>query len=85
MYQVKIEKRVTKELDKLNQNDRQRILASLLILQKQPRGYGKKIKKLIGIADGYRLRVGNLRVLYLIDDKNKLIKIYRAGKRNGIY
>lgn len=85
MYQIKLERRVTKELDKLSQIDRQRILASLLILPKNPRGYGKKIKKLVGVKNGYRLRVGTLRVLYVIDDKNKLVKIYRAGKRGGVY
>lgn len=65
MYQVKLEKRVIKELDKLSYQNRQRIMANLLILKDSPRSHGKKIKKLISVKNGYRLRIGNLRILYI--------------------
>lgn len=85
MHQIKIERRAVKELDKLSCSDRQRILASILVLKNHHRDFGKKIKKIVGVKNGYRLRVGKLRVLYIIDDENKKIKIYRAGYRGGVY
>jgi len=35
--------------------------------------------------EGYRLRSGNYRVLYRIDDKNKIVYIYRVRHRKESY
>ncbi|MDD5092506.1 MAG: type II toxin-antitoxin system RelE/ParE family toxin [Candidatus Wallbacteria bacterium] len=34
------------------------------------------------VQEGYRLRIGDYRVLYTIDDKNKIVVIYRIKSRS---
>ncbi len=42
------------------------------------------VKKLSG-REGYRLRVGDVRVIFEIDDAKKVIVVMRVGYRGGIY
>ena len=45
-----------------------------------------RVKKLKGISeDLYRIRQGNYRVVYAIDDKVKIVDIRQIGKRKDIY
>ena len=41
--------------------------------------------KKLTARDGYRIRVGDYRVLYLVDDNAKLIVIYRVMSRGDVY
>jgi mRNA interferase RelE/StbE len=43
------------------------------------------IKKLKGRIDTYRLRIGNYRILYKIDDAERLITVIRVGVRGSVY
>jgi mRNA interferase RelE/StbE len=52
-------------------------------LSQNPRPLG--IKKLMGEVDFYRIRVGDHRVLYQIDDAAKLITIVRIMPRENAY
>ena len=51
-------------------------------LENNPRPSGAK--KLSG-ADGYRVRKGDYRVLYTINDKDRVVTIYRIGHRKDVY
>ncbi|OGR97360.1 MAG: hypothetical protein A2V88_06955 [Elusimicrobia bacterium RBG_16_66_12] len=51
-------------------------------LQKEPRPPGAK--KLSGV-DGYRVRKGDDRILYTIDDAGRLVRVYRVGHRKDVY
>ncbi|MCC6297849.1 MAG: type II toxin-antitoxin system RelE/ParE family toxin [Anaerolineales bacterium] len=81
-YQVILKRSAEKELDALQANIRDRILKRLLTLEENPRPSG--IKKLQG-QESYRLRVGDYRVLYDIDDKAKQIFILGVGHRREVY
>lgn len=64
-------KRVQRELDSLQKIDYQRVIAGLRALADVPRPQG--CEKLYDNI--YRIRVGNIRVAYLIDRENKRIEV----------
>ena len=81
-YQVCINRSAEKELDALQSNISARIINRLLQLEENPRPYG--VKKLQG-QEAYRLRVGNYRILYTINDAEQLLIIYAIGHRGEVY
>jgi mRNA interferase RelE/StbE len=52
-------------------------------LRNDPRPPG--VKKLSGHADLYRVRVGDYRVVYTVDDANQTVLITALGHRSDIY
>jgi len=81
-YQVIIKHSAEKELDALQTTIRERMIGRLLALEENPRPTG--IKKLQG-QESYRLRVGDYRVLYTIDDKSKQVIVLAVGHRREVY
>ena len=81
-HQVLLKRSAEKELDVLPASVRERIVARLLDLEENPRPVG--VTKLQGQAS-YRLRVGNYRVLYTIEDTDRLVTIYAIGHRREVY
>ena len=81
-YQVTLKHSAEKELDALQTAIQERIIKRLLTLEENPRPAG--IKKLQG-QESYRLRVGDYRVLYIIDDKNKQVVVMAVGHRREVY
>jgi mRNA interferase RelE/StbE len=60
-----------------------RIDRKILVLADNPRPAG--CKKLKGYKDQWRVRVGDWRVLYIIDDVAKLVAITRIAHRREVY
>lgn len=85
MYQLFLSSRAQKELKNLDRQTRTRIISSLKSLQSDPFSPGKRVERLTDVAQGWRLRVGDLRILYTLDTEIKLIRIYRIAKRGDIY
>ena len=81
-YRVNLHRPAEKELDRLTAGIRQRIGAKLLELENNPRPHG--VQKLQG-HDGYRIRIGDYRVLYLIDDRAGTIEVLAVGHRREVY
>ena len=81
-YQVIIKRSAEKELEALSVRVRERVAGHLLMLEDNPRPVG--IKKLQG-EYGFRLRVGDYRVLYTIDDSMKQVTIFAIGHRRDVY
>jgi mRNA interferase RelE/StbE len=81
-YQVVLKRSAEKELDSLQAKIRERINKRLLTLEENPRPSG--IKKLQG-EESYRLRVGDYRVLYTVDDQLKKVVILAVGHRREVY
>ena len=84
MYKVKIIPAAQKDLVSLKKQKQyfERIKSTLISLRQNPRPSG--IKKLTQM-EGYRIRVGDYRILYQIDDKEKLVYIFRIRHRNEVY
>ena len=81
-YQVILPKAVQKQLNLLPQELKQRIVATLTRLQEEPRPVNSLQMK---GSQGYRVRVGDYRVLYDINDKEEIVTLRRIGHRREIY
>ena len=81
-YQVKIIARAEKDLDAVTGRDFDAIKKKILVLSEAPRPFG--CKKLTA-DEGYRIRSGDFRILYRIDDSAKEIVIYRVKHRREVY
>ncbi len=75
-------KSAEKELLRLNKNLGQRIFQKISLLKNDP--YGQNSQKLEG-NKGYRIRIGDYRVVYTISNKNQTILIIKIGHRREIY
>ena len=81
-YKVLIERYAQKQIMKLERKIIPIIKASIIDLADNPRPYG--YKKLKG-EEAYRIRVGNYRVIYEIDDNTIIVTIVSVGHRKEIY
>ncbi len=82
-YSLEIKHSAQRELDALDDAVFLRIDRKILTLADNPRPAG--CKKLRGHKDQWRIRVGDWRVVYLIDDEAKLITITRVAHRREVY
>lgn len=82
-YVVIIENKAQKEFMHLNPPFENAMKKMIDSLEKNPRPHG--VKKLAGAKDGYRVRVGDYRILYVIDDKKKIVTVYRIRHRKDVY
>lgn len=81
-YTIVLSKKAQKQLDKLPDNIAEPIFDAILNLEDNPRPVGNK--KLKG-RDGYRVRIGNYRVIYDIFDTELIIDVIALGHRKDIY
>jgi mRNA interferase RelE/StbE len=81
-YTVRLKPRAEGELDRLPIPLARRIWEKLLRLEEEPRPPGSS--KLEG-SGGYRIRVGDHRVVYLIDDRARTVEIVRIAHRREVY
>ena len=81
-YSLLIEKSAQKELGKLAKPERAKIIAAIKGLENNPHPVGSK--KLIG-RKAWRLRVGNYRVIYEINENSLIILVVKVGHRQGVY
>ena len=82
MYVVSLKRAAERELERLPTQVHERIVERLLTLKEDPRPVG--VRKLRG-REGYRIRSGNCRVLYLIDDKRKVVEILSVAHHRDVY
>ena len=81
-YRLLIKPSAAKELLALPAKDRKRIAAKLQRLASEPRPPGTE--KLSG-QEKYRLRQGDYRVLYAVDDDEAAVVIVKIGHRRDVY
>ena len=82
-YSLQIKQSAQKELDALDDAVFARIDRKILALADNPRPTG--CKKLKGYKDHWRIRVGDWRVLYILDDSANLISVTRIAHRREVY
>jgi mRNA interferase RelE/StbE len=82
-YQILIEHRAQRELTRLSSEAAGRVTVAIDNLMSQPRPPG--CKKLSGSQNEWRVRVGDYRILYEIDDRIRRVRIYAIGHRREIY
>ncbi|MFD0675255.1 type II toxin-antitoxin system RelE/ParE family toxin [Cohnella sp. GCM10027633] len=84
-YEIKFLKDAYKYLQKQDSVTRNRILDHLKILSEDPRHPELDIKRMQGIENQFRLRVGSYRVVYSILDNELIIIVVKIGSRGDIY
>ncbi len=81
-YALGILPRATRELSALPSDTYHRLRDAILALAQEPRPQSSR--KLTG-REGWRLRVGDYRVLYDIDDVKQTITVVHVGHRRDVY
>lgn len=81
-WRVEVQRTAEKELARLPAQARERIAKALrtMVGDPFPRGF-KKLKA----SDGYRIRVGQYRVLYRVDSAAHIIRVGVIGHRKTVY
>ena len=82
-YSVELKPSASKELDRLPAKLIERIFERLDSLTADPRPRG--CRKLKGGEQEWRIRVGDYRVIYTIDDRNFRVDVTRIRHRNEVY
>lgn len=83
MYQLLLGRRAEKDLRGLPATTFQRVLPQIESLATEPRPPG--CRKLSGSDSDFRIRIGNYRVLYEIDDAERTVRILRVRHRSHAY
>jgi mRNA interferase RelE/StbE len=81
-YTAVLSKKAQKALDKFSDHIADPILDAIADLEENPKPIGSK--KLKG-RDGYRIRVGDYRIIYDVFDTELIIDIVALGHRKDIY
>jgi len=81
-YEVLIKASVEKEIRCLPSNVRERVNSAILALREEPRPSGvRKLRR----EEGWRILVGDYRVVYSIDDGLREVTVYRVRHRRDAY
>lgn len=81
-YKILIKTSAAKELKRLPKKDVQRIISKIQSLSKEPRPYG--CEKL-SAQERYRIRQGNYRIVYSIEDDKLIVYVIKIAHRREIY
>ncbi len=81
-YRLEVEDRAARNLLKLPKKAVPRISEAIRALSDEPRPPGAK--KLTA-RDGYRIRVGNYRILYVVEDEHQRVRVFKIGDRKNVY
>jgi len=82
-YSITFSTAAARSFRKLPRDIQTRIAPAIDALMQEPRPAG--CEKISGIADTYRIRVGNYRILYEIHDRMLIIRVVDVGHRREIY
>lgn len=81
-YKIEITNSAHKEIRRLDPQIIPRIIEKIedLLIDQFPVGHKKLIAR-----NGYRIRIGDYRVIYDVIENESLIKVYKVGHRKDIY
>lgn len=82
-YRLQIKRSAERDLRRLPLSLFARINRQILALGDEPRPPG--VRKLKGTRSGWRIRIGDYRVLYQIDDEIRTVTVVRVRHRRDVY
>ena len=82
MYDLRIRRQAQSELAQLSSGIYEKVRDAVRMLANQPRPAG--CRKLKG-REGWRIRAGNYRVIYEIDDQQGMVTVLHIGHRRDVY
>lgn len=83
MYEVYLERAAERDLKRLPDEQFQRVVPQLKALAETPRPTGSR--KLSGSQNDWRVRVGDYRIIYEIDDEARAVRVMRVRHRGKAY
>lgn len=84
MYEIVYTKQALRTIRRLPNNLKERIRQKLLLIAEEPYAQHNNVTKLQN-RSGYRLRVGDWRVIYEIEDERLKIIVMRVASRGSVY
>ena len=81
-YEVSVKKSAIKELENVPKKELQKLVEKIQALSKEPRPQGSQK---LSHNEQYRIRQGDYRAVYSIDDDNLNVCIIKVGHRKEIY
>ena len=84
MYRIVFTKQADRALRKLPRNLAQRIRIKLVQIAESPYGQHNNVTKLQQ-RSGFRLRVGDWRIIYDVEDDRLVILVLRIAPRGSVY
>ena len=83
LYDVRLTPQAQKDLDAYAGKQLLRFEQVIMGLYDEPRPHNSK--KLSGGGSRWRIRIGDYRILYEIDDSRMIVKVYRIAHRKEVY
>jgi mRNA interferase RelE/StbE len=81
-YSVLVKKTAADELSRIPKKELLRIIERIRSLEENPRPFG--CEKL-SAQERYRIRQGNYRIVYSIDDDGRTVEVFKIGHRREVY
>ena len=82
-YQIEFRGSAERELHRIDPQMIPRVVAAVRALAEEPRPSG--IRKLAGSEQAYRIRIGDYRVVYTVDDRQRIVSVDRVRHRKDAY
>ena len=83
MHEALLEGTAQRDLKRLSPGEFARVIARIRALADEPRPAGSR--KIVGSERDWRIRIGDTRIVYEIDDKARMIRIMRVRHRSEVY
>jgi len=83
VYRILLERAAERDLRRLSAEIHDRIIQAIQALARNPRPPG--CRKLTGTQNDWRIRVGDYRVVYDIDDTIRVVRVHRVRHRREVY
>ena len=83
IYEIIITKSIQKQLDNLPNNIQERVYDKISQLAEEPRPDG--VVKLKGYDNEYRIRIGDYRLVYEIQDEQLIVLLLQCKHRRDVY
>jgi mRNA interferase RelE/StbE len=83
VYEVFLERRAERDIKRLPEDVFHRIIPHLKALSENPKPSG--CRKITGSRNDWRIRIGDYRVIYEIDEQQKAVKVMRIRHRKAAY
>ena len=81
-YELQIKSSAVKEIERLPRKDRPKIVQRIRALASNPRPHGREK---LSAEEKYRVRQGDYRVVYSVDDNERSILVVKVGHRKEVY
>jgi len=84
VYSLRIKTSAGRELEDVgSRRDRDRIVSRIRALGSDPRPNG--CERLAGASNAWRVRQGDYRILYTVDDEARVVDVFKIGHRREVY